>query len=60
MTREELSKCVGTKNYAVWLYLSATCLAHLKMENDNKALSFCKVENIKLPEPEKAQSLGDG
>ncbi len=65
MTGEELSKCVGSKNYAVCLnhfatYLNPTsCLAHLKMENDDKALSYCKVENIKLPYPEQAQNLGD-
>ncbi len=66
MTGEELNRCVGSKSYAVCLnhfatYLNPTsCLAHLKMENDNKALSYCKVENMKLPYPKQAQNLGDG
>ncbi len=66
VTNEELNKCVGSRNYAVCLnhfatYLNPTsCLAHLKMENDHKAPSLCKVENVKLPYPEQAQNLGDG
>ncbi len=66
MTGEEVNKCVGSKNYAVCLnhfatYMNPTsCLAHLKMEKDNKGLSYCKVENLNLPYPDQAQSLGDG
>ncbi len=30
------------------------------MENDNKALTLCKIRNVKLPYPEQAKNLGEG
>ncbi len=60
ITKEELNVRVGSQNYAVCLkhfaiYLNPTSrIAHLRMENDNEALTLCKIKNVKLPYPEQA------
>ena len=57
VTREELNRCVRSRNYAVCLnhfttFVNPTsCLAYLKIENDHKALSLCKVGNVKRALP---------
>ncbi len=57
---------VGSRSYAIRLNHFAissnptSCIANLKLGNENRALSTCKVESIALPYPEQATNLGEG
>ncbi len=57
MTKEQLNDCVGSRKYAVCLkhfatYLNPTsCIAHLRMENDHKALTLCKIKKLQTAIP---------
>ncbi len=52
--------CINTLNHFATYLNQKSCLAHLKVENDNQALSLCNIEHIKLPCKEHAQNFGDG
>ncbi len=66
LTKDDLEACVGSRNYAICLThfaISAnptSCVANLKLGNENRAFSICKVKSTPLPNPEQATNLGRG
>ena len=66
ITEDDLETCVGSRSYAICLNHFAissnptSCIASLKLGNENKALATCKVQSVALTYPEQATNIGEG
>ena len=66
ITKDDLDMCVGSRSYAICLNHFAisskptSCIANLKLGNENKALSTCKVQSLALSYPEQATNIEGG